>query len=395
MSDTKEKFIDPLVGAVQEGINKKAVLEEKRISVLEKDLQVKERKLDSELARIALADKETAAAKTISYSRISDSDIASIKKENVEYMSAARNKMRFIHKRFDKAIPFFRKNLILIGGKTGEGKSTTVANIVNETIDQISPNTGKRCRVLVITNEEKSADVYNRVTCLRKGWHYVNHDEFTDEQVNTFNEYFEGLSKTGVLTVVDDSFGGVNGTTTTVEGICQIFDSLMANKEYYDVIIIDYYQNISSSRNNPYMKNWEVHEFMASKLDQYKNLYPAPIILMAQVKPPTEDGQPFKLRVEGSKSISNKATCTVELVAERELLCSHWTIHKSRFNQAVGETIDTGYDNGKYVEYNDAFKLKVQGIRARQEDKEFSQAINPIKIEKEEKNEVQKTASGD
>jgi len=385
MSDDEKKFKDPLHDFIEES----ALQERKKKEVLNKELKIRERKADFTLEKIQQGDKDTEIAKSTNYGNYTDLDVADKQRENTEYMQAARNKMSFINKSFTEAIPFFRKNLILIGGKTGEGKSTTVANIIREMIAKANPLTGRKRRILVLTNEEKSEDVYNRVTCLIKGWHYTNHDKFTDEEIKTFNEYISLLSKDGMLTVVDDSYGGASGTTTTLEGICQVFDNLLAKGEYYDAILLDYYQNVKESRKNAMLNEYEVQAALARKLDQYKNRYPAPIVVLAQVQPPdAERRTPFKTRIEGRKSILNVATCCVEMIANREELCTEWWIHKSRFNEAVGEKIVTGYDRGRYVVYTDEFKEKIARMKAAIATDEFNKNIGHMPVAKEEdKNE--------
>lgn len=371
MSD-ENKTEDPIHAKIAED----AALEREKKEVQKKELVVRKRRAESAIDKIEQGDKDDEIAKATSYGSITKEDIETIQRENTEYMLAARAKMRFINKSFDKAIPYFRKNLILIGGKTGEGKSTTVANIVHETISRIDKETKKKRRVLVITNEEKREDVYNRVTCLIKGWHYTNHDKFTDEQLTVFNEYIGHLSNGGMLTVIDDNFNGASGTTTTLEGICQIFDNLIANNEFYDVIIIDYYQNVKESRKNFGMNEWEVQSSLARKLDQYKNIYPAPIVVMAQVQQQdSTKNVPFKTRIEGRKVILNVATCCVEMVANREDLCTDWIIHKSRFNEAVGSSITTGYKNGRYVVYDEEFQANVARMKARKEAEALDRAV--------------------
>lgn len=365
MSD-ENKTEDPIHAEIAED----AALEKRKKKVQKKELLVRERRADSAIEKIEQSDKDGEIAKTTNYGALSKEDVEAIQKDNIEYMLAARQKMSFINEKFNKAIPYFRKNLILIGGKTGEGKSTTVANIVYETLGKPpKDNPNKKMRVLVLTNEEKREDVYNRVTCLAKGWHYTNHDKFTDEQLAVFTKYIDILSKDGRLVVIDNNHNGASGTTTTLEGICQIFDNLIANGEYYDAVILDYYQNCKESRVNFGMNEWEVQAALAQKLDQYKNVYPAPIVLMAQVQqqPDPTKNVPFKTRIEGRKVILNVATCCVEMVARREDLCTEWHIHKSRFNESVGEKITTGYKNGRYVLYDEEFINGVQRMKANKE----------------------------
>lgn len=363
-------------------IEESALLEKKRKKVLEKELVVKDRRLDNELVRLAENDKDKEIAKNANYGALSDEAIKKLEKENIDYMLAAKSKMCFINDTFDGAIPFYRKNLILVGGVTGDGKSTTAANIIKTVFTQ-KKDDGKRRRVLVLTNEEKQEDVYNRVICLIKGWSYVNHDKFTNEQINFFSESYKHLKH--YITVVDNSFGGGFGVTTTLEGICGVFDNLIANEEYYDVVILDYYQNVQESRNNPELTEYKVQAALARRLDQYKNLYPAPIVVLAQVRPVDESNTPFKIRIEGSKAISNVCTCSIELIPDKKLRKTSWFIHKSRFNEAVGEEFKTGFDKGSHVKYDDAFIDTVAKMQAARDQREMDKTIRmPEVTEKKE-----------
>lgn len=375
MSESNDDFKKKVEEAAEEERRKK--------SVLSKELSVRERRAENEIDRIEKNDRELAVINETNFGLTTEEEIAQIQKDNQEYIEAARHKMKFINDEFEGRIPYFRKNLILIGGKTGDGKSTTVANIVYTTISQINPATGKRCRALVISNEERREDVFNRITCLIKGWHYTNHSKFTDEQTDIFNKSIAGLARGSLVKVIDDNHGStdtqaVNGVTTTLEGIQGIFDNLLANNEHFDVILIDYYQNIKMSKKNPHLNEWEVQAQLAAMLDKYKNIYPGPIILLAQVTPPDENKSvPFKQRIEGRKVILNVATCCVEMVADRDNLRTEWTVHKSRFNEFVGKHCFTGYDNGKYVtwEENKEFQAKVQKIKEERSKSEFDKQI--------------------
>jgi len=366
-----------------EYIERDAAREKKRKEILDKELVVKENRLNNELQRLTDAEKEKELAKNADYGALSREAIEKLKKENTDYMSAAKKKMGFINKTFDDAIPFYRKNLILVGGSTGDGKSTTAANIILGIIRQ--PLNDRPRRVLVLTNEEKTEDVYNRVLCLTKGWAYVNHDRFNDEQVNFFNSAYAGMSK--VVTVVDNTYEGGFGVTTTLEGICRVFDNLLSKGEYYDAVILDYYQNVQFSTNDPRLTEYQVQAALAKRLDQYKNIYPAPIVVLAQVRPRDDANTPFKIRVEGSKVISNVCTCSVELVPNKPLRKTAWVIHKSRFNEAVGQELETGFEKGQHVMYTEEFRDNIARMNAKEEKDRADRSIKmPVVTEnKEEK----------
>lgn len=367
-------------------VESQAKAETLKQQVMVKEFEIRARVADNKLQQIHENDKNIEIAKTINYGQMSEADVNKVRQENYDYMMAARHKQRFMNKYFDHAVPFFRKNLILVVGRTGDGKSTTVANIIRETISKTDPKTGKKRRVLVITNEERSEDVFNRVTCLIKKWDYRNHEKFTDEQIEIFDYYIKALSQDGMVTVIDNNYGGSIGTTSTLEGICQIFDNLLANKEYFDAVVIDYYQNVIQSRNNPGLGPYQVQEALANKLDNYKNIYPSPIVLLAQIAPPDGDKKvPFKFRIEGRKSILNIATCCMEIIANKEERVTEWHVHKSRFNGAAGQVINTGYEDGRYVEWNDEFKAKVAQWKARAETDALNKQVGLTAPKAEEK----------
>lgn len=327
--------------------NKKAVLDNKKVTAALELVQRNENELNITL--------------NTNFGALTKEQIEQLQKDNDEYMEAAKHQMLFVCDTFVGVVPFFRKNFILIGGRTGDGKSTTVANIVYKTLTTKDPRTNKTRRVLVLTNEEKAEDFYNRVTCLIKGWHYTNHSKFTDEQRKTFNEFIPKLSSNGRLTVVDNCHGGSHGVTTSIEGIQAIFDNLIANQEWYDVVIIDYYQNIIHSKNFPHLSENEIQARLARMIDNYKNIYPAPIVMMTQVTPPDKDNKvPFQQRIKGRKIIMDPATFVVEMVADRKNLRTQWIVHKSRYTESVGMDIFTGYDHGRFVVYSSEFAEKVQ-----------------------------------
>lgn len=369
MSDIKDQTLAHIKEAAElENLKadtqaKKAVLDNKIIS--------------SRLEQVKQNEKDLEIAKKSSYGALSKEEIENTVKDNDEYMGAAQHPLTFICSTFNNMIPFFRKNLILIGAQTGEGKSTAVANIAYSSLINKNKETGKTLRTLVITNEEKREDFYNRVTSLAKGWHYTNHSKFTPEQRKEFNKMIPILSNGGRLTVIDDTHGGSHGVTTSIEGLETIFDSLIENKEYYDVVIIDYYQNIIHSKKNPSLTQYQVQERVSRALDKFKNLYPAPVVIMSQLK--SSDGKekiPFQFRIMGSKSIMVPATFASEMVIDRKNLRTKWVVHKSRYTEAIGKDFWTGYDKGRFVEYTNSFAEKVQKMHMEREAYKLNQKID-------------------
>lgn len=368
MSELKEEFA------------KNMELEKLKADTSAKKARLEAKYVDAKLEQMEQNERDMAAANATNYGAMSEAQIAKIQQDNDEYMEAAKHAMEFINPVFDNIIPFFRKNFILIGARTGEGKSTAVANIAFTTMTKINPQTGKTRRVLVLTNEERAEDFYNRITALSRGWHYTNHNKFTEEQRTTFRKMIPILAGSGRLTVVDNNHNESHGVTTTLEGIATIFDNLIANKEYYDVILIDYYQNIISSQKYPNLSENEVQARLSRMMDKYKNSYPAPIVMFAQINAPDEkDKVPFQYRIKGRKIIMDPATCAVEMIRNTKELYTLWKIHKSRFTEAIGQDIKTGYDRGKFVKYDSAFAEKVQKMAYEKEAKKMDQVIDQKK----------------
>ena len=341
---------------------KKTVLDNKIISHRLEQMQQEEKSLE--------------ITKNSSFGTLSKEDIELIVRDNDEYLESAQNPITFICSAFDNIIPFYRKNLIVVAAQTGEGKSTAVANIVYQALISKHKTTGKILRTLVLTNEEKREDFYNRVTSLIKGWNYKNHSKFSKEQRKEFSRMIPILSSCGRLTVIDDSHGGTSGVTSSIEGLSTVFQKLIEDKEYYDIVIIDYYQNVFDSKRNPNMDIYAVQAKFTRMLDNFKNIYPAPIVVMSQLKPEKDkDKVPFQSRLMGSKTIMVPSTLSIEMTIDVKNLRTKWTIQKSRYGDANLE-FHTGYDRGRFVEYNSAFVEKVQKMAYEREAKKIDQAIN-------------------
>lgn len=366
MSEVKEEFL-------------KQLTEDSEIDRKKKEIQAS--RVNQDWLKLKDGERKAKSAEESTFGPVSSAYAENLAKQSTDYFESVKASMKFICKTFDNMVPYFKGNLILIGADTGNGKSTCVANIVRNTLSQINPVTGKSRRCLVITNEENVVDFYNRVTCLIKGWHYVNHDLFTPEQSATMAEYMKILGTR--LTVVDDTHDSAGkegeGFTTTCEGIEKIFSNLIRDRDFYDVVIIDYYQGFVESSLDPRLDEFKVQRKVTHILEKYRKIYPAPIVLMAQVHGPTaeetERGRisPFQTRIHGTKLITTKATVIMEMIADRENLQTEWYFHKGRFSEYTGSSTHTGYDNGRFVyltqEFRESVRRKREQEAAREQDR--------------------------
>lgn len=358
---------------------------------------VKHQRMKAERARAEQDEADLASIRDSNFGTQTPEEIEQIVRNNTEYIEAAKNKMGFIFDNkqskeaqdisFDKVVPFFRKNIILIGAPSGEGKSTAVANITFFLLQQKNPATGKPARILVLTNEEKTEDIYNRITCLFAGEKYSNHDTLTPEQLARFNKAIPALATR--ITVIDQFHNGAHGVTTSLEGLEAVFENLLAKGEKYDAILLDYYQNVCISKKNPHLSEYDVQARLTRMLDNYKNIYPAPIVVFAQLNPPSEENANyFPAKLQGRKLIINVATCVMEMIVDKKNRVTQWKVWKSRFNDCVGEIIETGFDNGRFVPLTEAFKNRIKEYWDQREKYKLDQQTREKNLEIDKKNGI-------
>lgn len=315
---------------------------------------IEEARIDRDYQNTVDGQNQLRLFKELDLSKDDPEKVEKIIKEANDYIKSAKKNMRFINEDFDGIVPFHANNIVLVAAVTGQGKSTITANICYSLLKQ-------KKRVLVISNEEKSGDVYNRVTCLINGWGYNKHSEISDDQLEVFGKYTRAMRNN--LRVVDNDSENISGLTSSYEGITGLLNSLLGKPAIYDAILIDYYQNVNILSSNPSAEPWKAQEKFVNFLDDFKGKYPAPIVLMAQMKGRGKDNEvEFKDRIEGRKSVLNKCTFAFEVMADKKNRRTEWTIHKQRFGNNVGESFHTGWDLGKYVKYDKEFQLKVQDL---------------------------------
>jgi len=341
---------------------------------------VEDYKYTNELERIRKNEEDLKVAEKVNVGIMTDEDIVSVQNKSRFYLENAKNGMLFLHETFRKWVPCWAGNIILIGARTGAGKSSVAANLMLNTIQQVNPVTGKNRKVLCISAEETLTQVFSRLTCLLRGYNYNEQDEFTEEQKEELIQYIPKWAKNGVSVIGDDE----NKSTGSLEGLESILKNLLATETYYDLILIDYIQKFNTSKKNPQMQEFNVLKQVMNLLDQFKNSYPGAIVVLSQLKAnDAEDTIDFQTRLRGSSDIITPCTVALELVPDISLLRSRFIVRKNRYKgSTVGGYRDMGYDRGRFVPYTEEFQKQVASHR---EQTKRSDILGNVEEEKQEK----------
>src|SRR5665213_4099829 len=95
------------IDKLNEDAKKDIELAKRKEILAEKDLTLKEHRVDLDLNALIKNTSEIEQAKNISFGRMTPEEIAQLVKENDEYMEAAKNSMRFINNEFKSKVPYF------------------------------------------------------------------------------------------------------------------------------------------------------------------------------------------------------------------------------------------------------------------------------------------------
>jgi hypothetical protein len=338
--------------------------QQKRLSDYKrKKLEVEEAELEQRHQRIVRGRIESKDLENLSLD-VDDSYAKKLQEKNAKKFESSEKKMQIIYgvPELSVPVPFYAGELIMFGARTGTGKTTACVNIAYSMIRQ-----GKK--PVVITNEESAEDFLNRLASLFMEKRYGNLEKIDAETKERLQKMIPGLLK--YVRVIDADFAKMKGLTierltNSIEGLKFIESKLLeeaSQGKVFDAIIIDYYQKFNFSMKMPMMKPYECQEFAAAIIENLRVTYPAPIVVFSQMNDSKDDDDgssaPFENRIQGRKVLANYATVVFEITADRENSATEFKLHKGRNMDFVRGKIIAGWDNGKYVKFDEEFKKKI------------------------------------
>ena len=290
-----------------------------------------------------------------------------------QYNRMLKERITFVNPHLTKLIPFTRENLYLMCAYTGNGKSTIAANISYPLWQQ-----GKK--VLVIANEESKSDVLYRIACLHLGYNFNawKKGQMPVPQQKECVNLFPEISK--YVKVLDVVYK--DGLTTKIEGVINALDAVQ-NADF-SCCLIDYYQLIVNSVDDPSKGRYDVLNKLRIYLQRYIKKSNIPIVLFAQLHSMGKRSNvELDSRVKECPAILEAATVVVECIPNFDLKKTDFLIKKDRFG-LQGTKIECGFENGKFVNYDEGFKNKVKqaevdrlatAVEARQRENPYDAAI--------------------
>jgi hypothetical protein len=340
---------------------------EKTSENFEKLKKVKEYRTNEAYNSIIEKEKELKRYKSLDVTKIDEKFFDQMDREQDALIESLKNRLPFISPALSADIPLSFPCLMFVGGKTGHGKTTASANIIYQLI-----TSGKK--VLIISNEERSVDVFNRIICLHKGWNINELNKFSPEQLQELKELRRKFGMRQHITVVDSTYEGIEGATNSLEGVEAILNNTLEKYNStgfkYDAILIDYLQKIITSKKNPNLKDWEVQKRMSFYFDYFFKAYPAPIVVFGQLKPDTEDGEgEIETRIKNGKDILVSSTFALEVIPDKRRMETRFKIHKSRWSSTVGKVLSMHWKAGRLIDWNKEYSIEIASRNEAEEHK--------------------------
>lgn len=230
------------------------------------------------------------------------------------------------------------QGLILVGAMSGKSKSTTAANVAAGFLRSNSDR-----RAIMINNEELSADAYNRIACIELGYSF---DRFRQKKLGPSQiAEVEDQAKM-IMDRVEVIAGRDRYDMCCLEHVQAVLEYAAEQKDV-GLILLDYFQTVTYSEENPEMELYQVLKKLGDFFRDYGRRAVVPVVVFAQLKPKSEAAD-MQSRIQGDRTIYNHSFSCVEIIPDFETMQTLFVIHKDRFWGQAGKEITLEYKDGRY-----------------------------------------------
>lgn len=234
--------------------------------------------------------------------------------------------------------------LTLIGGKTGRGKTSLLANLLAGFVTY-RPDT----IAVVILNEEKGGTLLQRVACVLLK---ASFPRFFFGRLQTFEEdQVRKLARELAARIVvfngDAMPDGSYYDTSCLEDVKTIVGG--APSVGANLVLGDYWQNVNFSRDNPTLETWQISKDLGFFMKEFGRKHKVPVGWFCQLKG-EDESKDFKDRVENDKHLANHAYTCIELKPDKETCMTTFQIWKQRWAFDQQYKVVLRFDQGRYVQ---------------------------------------------
>jgi len=211
-------------------------------------------------------------------------------------------------------------------------------------------------KILWISNEENKEDIMMRIACLHYRYTFNDYKKgyMEESKIGDCMKLFPTIAK--YVHIFD--VGYRDGLTTKVEAIMNILEAAKAENQY-SCILLDYYQLVKFSINNPTKSAFQVLDDFRIFLMRYIKGCNIPVVLFAQLHSiGKRNNKALDSRIKDGPTIYEAATVVMEIVPDFEKSTTDVIIHKDRFGLA-GNRLLLGFDKGKFVRHTPEFSRSV------------------------------------
>jgi predicted ATP-dependent serine protease len=232
-----------------------------------------------------------------------------------------------------------RMGVTVLGGCTGRGKSTTSANVLAHFYSSYPDR-----QAVVITNEEVSADVLDRVSCVLLDLNFYKYrDGFLRQEDEDLikNKSVQLMERIEVVctTAVD---------MTCIDDVVEVLQ-YAKNKDNVHLVVFDYLQTVTWSRCYEDASRYEISKKLGLFLKQYGRTVNIPVLVFAQLQPTGSSNTDFASRIQGDKTFVNHAVMAIEIRPDFAKKQTVFYVDKDRFGEMQGNSLTFSWNYGKLI----------------------------------------------